>query len=277
MPPPRSSRDLYAKLGVTPNASFEAIRRAHKVLKDTYCPGGAYIDDAMHQAYMEVAGAAAILTNPKTRKLYDQGEIDDSGNPTPAALAKTSRARKKSLAGALVIACLGGLLILGLRDLNRSSVRPTEGAGNKIAVTPASNPVPLPSAAREPPVSAPPPAEKEPGAGLGDRSQAQNPAPAQANSRDYLPPDTVLRSDRDRPEGGSLGSAHSPIWQRSVAGNARQSERTKHAVLSKPGWKSWPGGAAQADDHGPVSRSLRTAHCLACLTNHQAECANACP
>ena len=280
---PRSRKRLYAKLGVAPDASIEAIRDAHKVLEDTYRPGGAYIDDVMHQAYMEIAGAAAILTNPKTRKLYDQGDIDDRGKPTEVGLAKASRARKTVLAGALVLACLGGLLILAFRD-KPSSVRTAEGAGNETAFTRAVNPAPSPSAKRQLAASVPTSAEKDASVADSDvpRDQTSTPRePVQADARDYLPPDTVLHSGGDRSEDSSIGGAPpSRISQRNIERNARKPERTKHAALLRPGpsrQKLWLGSVSQASDPAPISQSLRTAHCLACLTNHRAECIRACP
>ena len=279
--PPRLSKRLYNKLGVAPDASIEAIRAAHKVLEDVYRPGGAYIDDVMHQAYMEIAAAAAILTNPKTRKLYDKGYIDERGKPTQAGVAKASRDRKAVLAGALVSACLGGLLVLPFWDAEMSSVPSMK---NETASAPLRNPVPLPSAAGQPVVSAPAPTEKDASIGFSDASKDSPSTPQaarQAEARDYLPPDTVVHSSRDRSGESSIdGAPHSRISQRNIERNARNLERTQHAALSKPGpskLRLWSDGAAQAREVGPVSRSLRTAHCLACLTDHQAECAKACP
>lgn len=275
---------LYGKLGVAPDASIEAIRSAHKVLEDTYRPGGAYIDDVMHHAYMEIAAAAAILTNPKTRKLYDQGDIDERGKPTEVGLAKASRARKMVLAGAFVAACLGGLLILAFWDAKPSSVRTPKSAGNETAFTPAANPAPSPSVKRQPAPSAPTSAEKDASVAVSDapRDQTSAPrAPVQADARDYLPPDTVLHSGRDLSGDSIIGGApHSRISQRNIERNAHKPQRTKQAALPRPGpsrQKLWAGGASQASDPAPVFQSLRTAHCLACLTNHQAECASACP
>ena len=85
--PPRGPYSkLYAKLGVSPDASAEDIELAYKVLEQTYRPGGAYLDDVMHLAFTEIANAAAILRNPRTRKAYDQGYIDERGRRTKAGM-----------------------------------------------------------------------------------------------------------------------------------------------------------------------------------------------
>ncbi len=268
--PPRLSKRLYDKLGVAPDASIEAIRAAHKVLENAYRPDGAYVDDVMHQAFMEIAGAAAILTNPKTRKRYDQGYIDERGKPTKAGLANASRNRAVVLAGVLASVCLGGLLILPFLALKKPGVHSQE---HEKASTPAPNPASV--AAREPVIPAPASARKDADAGFGDGSKEPPPAtsaPREADARDYLPPDTVLHSGRDRSGNSSIGAPHPRLSRKDIERHARSPERSQRAPLSRPF-----DGAVQAREPGPVSQSLRTAHCLACLTDHQAECAKACP
>jgi hypothetical protein len=39
----------------------------------------------------------------------------------------------------------------------------------------------------------------------------------------------------------------------------------------------WFGGPAPASGLLRTSQTLKTAHCLACLTDHQADCSRACP
>ncbi len=109
---------LYAKLGVPPGVSTEAIQRAYKVLEETYRPGGAYVDDVMHLAFTEISRAASILGNPKTRKLYDQGYIDEFGKRTKAGLARASRVRTAVLAGSFLSIGFAGLAIFGIGHSN---------------------------------------------------------------------------------------------------------------------------------------------------------------
>jgi curved DNA-binding protein CbpA len=101
---------LYGKLGVSPNASPQSIHAAYEVLKSAYCPGGAYIDDAMHEAFSEIRNAAKILCNPKTRRLYDLGYIDEAGRQTGAGRAHAVRLRTAWMSSAAVFAVLAIVL-----------------------------------------------------------------------------------------------------------------------------------------------------------------------
>ena len=141
-----SHSKLYANLGVPPGASTEAIRRAYSVLEDTYRPGGAYVDDVMHLAFTEISRAASILGDPKTRKLYDQGYIDDFGKPTKAGLARTLRVRTAVLScGALFAIGLAGLAIFTVESQNRRS-GPVESATDANSVQHSSQLSPPPAA-----------------------------------------------------------------------------------------------------------------------------------
>ena len=92
---------------------------AYRVLEQAYRPGGAYVDDVMHLAFTEISRAASILSNPKTRKLYDRGYIDEFGKPTKAGLARTSRVRTA------VFSC-GALFAIGLAALAVFTVEPQD-------------------------------------------------------------------------------------------------------------------------------------------------------
>ena len=107
-PAPARSRylSLYGKLGISPDASPRDIRAAYEVLKSAYCPGGAYLDDAMYKAFSEIRNAAKILCNPRTRRRYDLGYIDEDGRQTGAGRAHAVRLRTAWVTGAAAFAVL---------------------------------------------------------------------------------------------------------------------------------------------------------------------------
>ena len=181
-----SHSKLYANLGVPPGASTEAIRRAYSVLEDTYRPGGAYVDDVMHLAFTEISRAASILGDPKTRKLYDQGYIDDFGKPTKAGLARTLRVRTAVLScGALFAIGLAGLAIFTVESQNRRS-GPVESATDANSVQHSSQ------------LSPPPAADQTLKSVSNDKPASHGSdgaAPLQAGARDHPPPET-----KDGPE-----------------------------------------------------------------------------
>ena len=175
---------LYAKLGVPPGVSTEAIQRAYKVLEETYRPGGAYVDDVMHLAFTEISRAASILGNPKTRKLYDQGYIDEFGKRTKAGLARASRVRTAVLAGAFLSIGFAGLAIFGIGHSNG----PLESASH---INPPAQRAPQASL----PVSMPRLPEQTQKSASDEKSGSQVPdaaPPLQADARDYLPPKTGM-------------------------------------------------------------------------------------
>ena len=114
-PAPARSRylSLYGKLGVSPNASPRDIRAAYEVLKSAYCPGGAYLDDGMYKAFSEIRNAAKILCNPRTRRRYDLGYIDEDGRQTVAGRAHAVRLRTAWVSGAAAFAVLA-IVVSGL-------------------------------------------------------------------------------------------------------------------------------------------------------------------
>lgn len=272
---------LYAKLGVPPSASTEAIQRAYRVLEETYRPGGAYVDDVMHLAFTEISRAASILGNPKTRKLYDQGYVDEFGKPTKVGLARASRARTAVLAGAFLSIGFAGLAIFSIGHSNG----PLESASH-------TNPLAQRAPQASLPVSMPRPPEQTQQSASTEKSAP----PLQADARDYLPPET-----RDDP-GGHPGhsSAEAPREpaprltlppKRPTVQSARAKpveqrpsnpERRRLARSSRTGPQIlqsyiWFGGPAPASGAMRTSQTFKSAHCLACLTDHQADCSRACP
>ena len=279
-------KSLYAKLGVPTGASTEAIRRAYRVLEDAYQPGGAYVDDVMHLAFTEISRAASILGNPKTRTLYDLGYIDEFGKPTKAGVARASRARSAIFASALITIGLAGLAVFTIGHSNP----PAETAGN---VNPPAQHV-------FQPVPAPRPPDQMPKSVSNDKPAPQAPdgaAPLQTDARDYLPLETrdgpgdhtghVSRESPGEPKRPRLAVAprSRPLQGAPLRPGERRTsnpERRRTARLSRTGPELlqsyiWFGAPAPASRPIGASQTLKTAHCLACLTDHQADCSRVCP
>jgi hypothetical protein len=261
---------------------------AYKVLDQAYRPGGAYVDDVMHLAFTEISRAASILGNPKTRKLYDQGYIDEFGKPTKAGLARTSRVRTAVFAtGALFAIGLAGLAVFTVGSQNRRS-GPMESATDANSVQHASQ------------VSPPPAADQALKSAPNNKPAPQGSdgaAPLQANARDYLPPETKdgpknptgpVAPERPRAPGAPSLSAvpKNPSIQPAQAkpsdGRTPHPERRRVARLSRtgPGMVQsyiWFGAPAPVLRPIRATQTLKTAQCLACLTDHQADCSRACP
>ena len=304
--PPRGRysryNSLYSKLGVSPDASAETIRSAYRVLENVYRPDGAYTDDVMAQAFAEIAGAAAILCDPKTRKLYDRGYIDETGGRTKAGLARASRIRKAGVFGTLAVFGFAGLLVFNLwsgssirtRDdvqvsglpaaLNDTGAQGVDGRSDdrQVSTDRAPLPAPLPSQ-QEVSQKAKSQADEK-----SDSSSPGGSAAAEANARDYLPPETLfhpgssggLAKDRER---AAQKSTIPPNQAKRNRRLAQKIERQKQPGLSNTApseiWESniwFPGSQSHAQDPAPGS-ALRTAHCLACLANDQANCTKTCP
>jgi len=268
---------------------MEAIRRAYRVLEETYRPGGAYVDDVMHLAFTEISRAASILGNPKTRKLYDQGYIDEFGKQTKAGLARASRVRAAVLTGAFLSIGFAGLAVFSIGHSNG----PLESANQ-------TNPPTQPAPQVSPPVSMPRQLVLTQKSASNEKSGSQVPDAAprlQADARDYLPlearddPGSHPRNDSPvvpREPGAPSPSAapKSRAVQGAQAKPGQQKtptpERRRSARLSRTGPQMlqsyiWFGGPAPASGAMRTSQTLKSAHCLACLTDHQADCSRACP
>ena len=282
-----SHSKLYANLGVPPGASTEAIRSAYRVLEDTYRPGGAYIDDVMHLAFTEISRAASILGDPKTRKLYDQGYIDEFGKPTKAGLARTSRVRTAVFScGALFAIGLAGLAVFTVESQDRRS-GPMESANDANSVQRASQLSPPPAAD---------PSLKSVSNDKPESQRSEGAAHLQANVRDHLPPETKdepehpagpVAPERPRAPGtpSLFAAPKNPVIQDAHAKprerRTRNPEQRRVARFSRtgPGMVQpyiWFGAPAPASRPIRAAQTLKTAHCLACLTDHQADCSRAC-
>ncbi len=285
--------NLYAKLGLSSEASADEIRSRYKALEGAYRPGGAYLDDVMHLAFSEISNAAAILSNPKTRRLYDRGYVDETGRPTEIGLAaRRSRIRKVVYATALFAVGLAGLAVFTIAGEGNRGPRHTESAGGPDMTRIAQEP------SATPPIAAGPPEQTSscPTTQLNSRNAA---APAKADARDYLPPETAQAPKMaEAPKadvspswrGGPILMPRVSVPPKTFADraiqlkqrerNAPNLERRRVARLSKAAPQTlqayiWFGGPAPAS--GRTSQTLKSAHCLACLTDHQADCSRACP
>jgi curved DNA-binding protein CbpA len=284
---PRSRyNDLYAKLGISRDASPEEIQAAYRVLEKVYCPGGTYTDDVMHQSFLEISNAAAILGNPSKRRLYDLNCIDETGKLTQTGLARAARVRKAAFFSVALIAAIAGLLFLNsgapVPEDNRKSVQ-------------ASNP-PQKVAAAEPS-----PAPVSPAPELGTKTEASQPvkehpeasAPAGARAEDYLPPAEVLKDKNSSGASGQPSQPPAKPLHRTLRqhGPAKQTRRLTQSV-ERSGEANPPAAAAPGlwepgnESARPFSRrriaasdapALKAAECLACLTNDRANCSRTCP
>lgn len=66
------SEDLYAVLGVTPDASVEQIRRTYRRLALQLHPDHNPGDASAAERFKELSAAAAVLTDPARRAAYDR-------------------------------------------------------------------------------------------------------------------------------------------------------------------------------------------------------------
>ena len=64
-------KDYYYFLGVTPDASEEDIKKAYRKLSVKYHPDKNENDDFFSNRFREMQEAYELLSNPKTRKAYD--------------------------------------------------------------------------------------------------------------------------------------------------------------------------------------------------------------
>ncbi|MGA7328683.1 MAG: DnaJ domain-containing protein [Rhodomicrobium sp.] len=330
LPLRRQPNILYAKLGVSPDASAEAIRSAYRVLEGVYCPDGAYSDDVMQHAFLEISNAAGIPCNPRTRWLYDCGYIDERGRPTRAGSERASRLRRLRISGALISFAVLFIIAFWVTNPNGahtgiqaspSQASPSEGrvtqnrdqAFQKV-VSPAmektivfADQSPLAAAATAAtetmleeyplPSIAPSFANQEVDARSVEASAGMQPiakpSSAEANPHDYLPPETIFNPKHNFFAGGPkekkqssalISPKNNPFRRQKLSGRKQTPERQQTDTFFPPiaGSRStdiWmvPRAGAQTEDRLPASAAVRTAQCLACITNDRANCSKTCP
>jgi hypothetical protein len=238
----------------------------------------------MHLAFTDISRAAFILGNPKTRKLYDRGYIDEFGKRTRTGRVRASRVRAAVLAGAFLSTGFAGLAIFSI-----SSSNPPPESTSLL------NPAPQRAAQAFPPVSQPRPPEETQKSASNEKSGSQGlkaSLPLQADAREYLPPEARdapenhQRQDSSEssprlsllPKSPAIQSAHGKPGERRTPNPERRRlarlSRTSPQMLQSYIWFGRP-----VPNSGPIraSQTLKTAHCLACLTDHEADCSRACP
>jgi hypothetical protein len=235
----------------------------------------------MHQAFLEISNAAAILGNPRKRKLYDRNFIDETGKLTQAGHAHAVRARRAAIFGGAFIAAIASVLIFNFLgpalESNRKSVQSVP-PDQKIAAA-------QPSPAAVPSSPAP---ETKNGANKPASQPASGAASAQANAQDYLPPAGPPQPKNDTVEAPGQPSQEParPRWQaqrqshepsrvertprlaQSTEPNSAADFRERDIGLRKPHYRG--------ETEVSPSPTLRTAQCLACLTDDRANCSKIC-
>ncbi len=76
--------DLYSTLGVSRTATADELKRAYRKLAKELHPDLNPGDKTVEQRFKEVNQAYSVLSDPETRKRYDAGEIDSSGQERPS-------------------------------------------------------------------------------------------------------------------------------------------------------------------------------------------------
>jgi curved DNA-binding protein CbpA len=300
------SNNLYAELGIASNASSEAIESAYRVLERVYCPDGAYSDDVMRQAFLDISNAASILRDPEKRWQYECGYIDESGRPTREGNDRAQRRKRLQVSRALL--CFAALFLIAFWVVN-----PGHNSAGREALAPAST-----STGNGEQASAKallPPKEKTilfPGqpamdaaasATAGTRvqetsspqvlpsiaqSEAASPAPpatpghsAEANPADYLPPKTIFQPNpgrEKRQRGAQISRKNIPPAQSKPGRHAGEMEERRTASLPPRGTTETTLSRRPGirELRFPVS-AARSAQCLACITNDEANCSKLCP
>ncbi len=73
----------YETLGVTRDATADAIRRAYRKLAKTHHPDLNPGNAAAEARFKDIASAHALLSDPEKRARFDRGEIDADGHEAP--------------------------------------------------------------------------------------------------------------------------------------------------------------------------------------------------
>jgi curved DNA-binding protein CbpA len=284
---PRGRKNgLYAKLGISPNASQREIETAYRVLEQAYRPGGAYTDDVMHQAFLEISNAAAILADPRRRRLYDLNYIDETGNITQAGLARAARVRDAVIVAGISIAVIASLFIFNfggpVPEANHRTVQTVPPPQKVVAAEPSPS-----KAAASPQLEinseANKPASQSPDAG----------ATVEASTQDYLPPAPLLKRQSaaegasGQPNQGSVRPRRRSQYSNSLGPEKltrrlaqsaeRDGETGSRAAPAPGGDNEFTGASHRGRIAASDSPASRTAQCLACLTNDRANCSKTCP
>jgi curved DNA-binding protein CbpA len=71
--------NLYSRLGINRKATDEQVRTAYYRLAKVFHPDRRKGSESDEEAFTSIVRAAAILRDPRRRRLYDRGAIDEEG------------------------------------------------------------------------------------------------------------------------------------------------------------------------------------------------------
>ena len=239
-PAPARSRylSLYGKLGISPNASPRDIRAAYEVLKSAYCPGGAYLDDAMYKAFSEIRNAAKILCIPRSRRRYDLGYIDEDGGQTIAGRAHAVRLRTAGATGAAAFAVLA-IVVSGLWTVPNEAPGGAQVAGPDTRVNAAAPRAAAPPKAMADAAPAPPQqAQREQNRVATANKPAPGPGheagPVEPNSQTHPPRETAPQR-KEAPPMVSRRSREARARRAPQNSFAPETKRRRYAHRPEPG------------------------------------------
>jgi len=92
-------KDYYQVLGVTPNATDEEIRKAFRGLARTYHPDVAKDKKGAEEKFKEINEANEVLSNPESRRKFDQLGADWKKEEERRATADATRGRNPGAQG----------------------------------------------------------------------------------------------------------------------------------------------------------------------------------
>src|SRR5713101_7925322 len=121
----------YEVLGVKPDASAEAIRKAYRKLAKEFHPDLNPGKPAAEARFKAVSAAHELLSDPEKRARYDRGEIDESGAERPRYSyrphAEGAQGRKYQPPGEMDIGDLDDLFAM----FGRGGARGSRGGGGR--------------------------------------------------------------------------------------------------------------------------------------------------
>jgi curved DNA-binding protein CbpA len=239
-PAPARSRylSLYGTLGISPDASPRDIRAAYEVLESAYCPGGAYIDDAMYKAFSEIRNAAKVLCNPRMRRRYDLGYIGEDGLQTGAGRAHAVRVRTAWVTGAASFAVLA-IVLSGLWTVPNEAPGGARLAGpdtrvNAAAPRAETPPKVIVDAAPAPPQLAKQEQNREAPANKPAPGPGHGVAPVEASSQTHPPRETAPQRKEALPT-VSRRSREARVKRVPQNSFASETKRRRYAHRPEPG------------------------------------------
>jgi molecular chaperone DnaJ len=126
-----TTKDYYQILGVSEDASAEAIKKAYRKLAKQYHPDANPDDPGAAERFKEVSAAYSVLSDPEKRKQYDRMRRFTPFEEFAPGAAGTERARGFSFDD------LGGIgdIFSSILDFGRGRKRPTPQRGRDVEHT----------------------------------------------------------------------------------------------------------------------------------------------